>query len=209
VRCARLVIALLPAAALPAAEQHDHAAMGQDHAAISRGQPVLGSSTYTATDLKFLAHMIVHHRQALELCEWVPARSDRAEFQAFARYLHDAQQNEIAMMQALLDQAASRGATIPPQHLDGDPPMTGMLSRAQMAAIAAARGREFERLWLEGMIRHHQGGVAMAMGQQVAQHASGNQPWGVDVLVDDMLTVQRAEIGKMQEWLSTWMRQER
>jgi uncharacterized protein (DUF305 family) len=203
VRRAAPVVALLLSAALPAAEHpHDHAAMGH-------GQAVLGSSTYTAADLLFLTHMIVHHRQALELCEVVPTHSDREEFQRFARYLHDAQQNEIAMMQALLDQAASRGATIPPQQLDGDPPMEGMLSRAQMAAIAAARGREFERLWLEGMIRHHQGGVAMAMAQQVAQHASGNQPWGVDVLVDDMLTVQRAEIGKMQEWLSTWMGQDR
>ncbi|MEY2855286.1 MAG: hypothetical protein RL030_2418 [Pseudomonadota bacterium] len=168
------------------------------------GQSVLGSSTYTASDLVFLTHMTVHHWQALELCEWVPARSDREEFQRFARYLHDAQQNEIAMMQALLDQAANRGAKIPPQPLDGDPPMEGMLSRAQMAAIAGARGKEFERLWLEGMVRHHQGGVAMAVGQQVAQHANGNQPWGVDVLVDDMLTVQRAEIGKMQAWLQAW-----
>jgi uncharacterized protein (DUF305 family) len=203
VRRAAPVVALLLSAALPA-EEHPH-----DHAAMGHGQAVLGISTYTAADLEFLTHMIVHHRQALELCDGVPARSDREEFQRFARYLHDAQQNEIAMMQALLDQAASRGATIPPQQLDGDPPMDGMLSRSQMAAIAAARGEEYERLWLQGMIRHHQGGVAMAMAQQVAQHTSGNQPWGVDVLVDDMLTVQRAETGKMQEWLSTWMRQDR
>lgn len=190
---------------MPAAEgAHDHAAMGHDHAAMGQSQAVLGQSTYTAADLVFLAHMIVHHRQALELCEWVPAHSDREDLQRFARYLHDAQQNEVAMMQGLLDQAASRGATIPPQKLDGDPPMEGMLTRAQMASIAAARGSDFEKLWLEGMILHHQGGVAMAMAQQVAQHANGNQPWGVDVLVDDMLTVQRAEIGKMQEWLLAW-----
>jgi uncharacterized protein (DUF305 family) len=44
----------------------------------------------------------------------------------------------------------------------------------------------------------------MAMGQQVAQHANGNQPWGVDVLVDDMLTVQRAEITRMEQWLESW-----
>jgi uncharacterized protein (DUF305 family) len=54
------------------------------------------------------------------------------------------------------------------------------------------------------MIRHHQGGVDMAMAQQVAQYANGNQPWGVDVMVDEMLTVQRAEITRMKAWLDAW-----
>jgi uncharacterized protein (DUF305 family) len=66
------------------------------------------------------------------------------------------------------------------------------------------RGSEFERLWLEGMILHHQGAVDMALAQQEAQFANGNQPWGVDVLVDEMLSVQRAEISAMREWLQTW-----
>lgn len=214
-RLARLALVLAALPVLPAVAAHDHAAMGHDHASMGHDpasmagggvapQPVLGGSTYTAADLQFLTHMIVHHRQALELCELVPERSQRAELRQFARYLHDAQQNEIAMMQDLLDQAARRGATIPPQVLDGDPPMDGMLTKAQMAAIAAARGGQFERLWLEGMIHHHQGGVAMAMAQQASQHASGNQPWGVDVLVDEMLTVQRAEITRMKSWLHEW-----
>ena len=73
-----------------------------------------------------------------------------------------------------------------------------------MAAIASARGLEFERLWLEGMILHHQGAVDMALAQQEAQFRDGNQPWGVDVLVDDMLAVQRGEIHRMQTWLKEW-----
>jgi uncharacterized protein (DUF305 family) len=197
-----MVMQLAAVLATAAEPVHDHSAMGHDHAAAP--QAALGSTPYTTSDLVFLSHMIVHHRQALELCEWVPSHSGREEFQRFARYLHDAQQNEISMMQGLLDQAASRGATIPPQHLEGDPPMDGMLSRAQMATIAAASGDDFERLWLEGMIKHHRGGVAMAMTQQVNQHVNGNQPWGVDVLVDDMLTVQRAEIARMEKWSHEW-----
>lgn len=194
--------ALIPGA-LPAGEQaHPHAA--SDHGAMTQRLPTLGNSTYTAADLTFLAHMIVHHRQALELCALVPERSSRAELRRFARYVNDAQLNEIHQMEGLLRQAAERGASIPEPHLHGDPPMAGMLSRAQMAAIAAAQGNAFEHLWLQGMSQHHQGGVDMATTQQAAQFANGNQPWGVDTLVDEMLTVQRAEITQMKAWLDAW-----
>ena len=159
---------------------------------------------YTDADLTFLSHMIVHHEQALELCALVPARSNREDFHRFARYVNDSQQAEIGQMQGLLHMAEQRGAIIPTQHMHGDPPMAGMLSRAQMAAIAEAKGLQFEQLWLKGMILHHQGAVDMALAQQEAQFRNGNQPWGVDVLVDDMLAVQRAEIGKMNTWLSQW-----
>jgi uncharacterized protein (DUF305 family) len=82
--------------------------------------------------------------------------------------------------------------------------MAGMLSSTQMAAIRQARGAEFERLWLEGMILHHQGAVDMALAQQEAQFRNRNQPFGLDTLVDEMLVVQRGEIGKMKEWLVAW-----
>jgi uncharacterized protein (DUF305 family) len=159
---------------------------------------------YAPADLRFLTHMIVHHQQALELCALVPERSEREEFLRFARYLNDAQQAEIDQMRGLLLQAADRGTAIPEDHLHGDPPMAGMLSKAQMAAIAAANGIGFERLWLQGMILHHQGAVDMALAQQEAQFSTGHQPWGVDVLVDDMLAAQRGEIHRMRQWLLDW-----
>ena len=187
---------------LPAAEPaHDHSAMEDRGAQGTPGQ-VMG--TYSRADLTFLSHMIVHHRQALELCALVKGRTGREEFQRFARYLNDAQQAEIDQMEALLQQAAARGASVPEADFKADPPMPGMLSTAQMAAIAQAHGSDFERLWLEGMIRHHQGAVDMALAQQEAQYRNGNQPFGLDTLVDDMLAVQRAEIGRMKDWLVDW-----
>jgi len=164
----------------------------------------IAAPLYAPSDLQFLTHMIVHHGQALQLCELVPSRTDREEFHRFARYLNDAQQSEIDQMRGLLKAAADRDVQIPEAHLHGDPPMQGMLSKAQMTAIANARGLEFERLWLEGMILHHQGAVDMALAQQAAQFREGHQPWGVDVLVDDMLAVQRGEIHRMQTWLKEW-----
>jgi uncharacterized protein (DUF305 family) len=79
-----------------------------------------------------------------------------------------------------------------------------MLSAAQMSALAAAKGAQFERLWLEGMILHHEGALTMGRAQQRGQFESGRQPYGIDVLVDDILVVQRAEITKMKAWLITW-----
>jgi uncharacterized protein (DUF305 family) len=162
------------------------------------------STPYSDADLQFLQHMIVHHGQALELCKLVDGRSKRAEFLKFVRHVNDAQDAEIHQMRQLLNLAAERGAQLPHEHMHGDPPMAGMLSKAQMAAIAAAQGSAFEKLWLEGMILHHQGGVDMAIAQQQAQFRNGNQPWGVDTLVDDMLTVQRAEIAQMRAWSREW-----
>ena len=159
---------------------------------------------YTSEDLMFLTHMIMHHEQALEMAALVPSRSHRDEFVRFARYVDGAQRLEIDMMKGLLNAAAERGLEIPHHEMHGDPPMNGMLSHAQMAALAAATGPEFERLWLQGMIYHHQGALDMAREQQEHQFASHRAPFGIDAMVDDMLSSQRAEITKMKTWLVEW-----
>ena len=82
--------------------------------------------------------------------------------------------------------------------------MAGMLSTAEMQAIEAADGAELERLWLEGMIRHHEGAVTMARDQQQQQLDTGRQPYELAVLVEDILIEQRAEIAKMRGWLTAW-----
>ncbi len=160
---------------------------------------------YSQEDLLFLSHMIEHHEQALELAALVPSRSQREEFIKFARYVDGAQRVEIDHMKSLLSLAAERGQQAPHHHEPrGDPPMAGMLSREQMTALAATKGAEFERLWLQGMIYHHEGALAMGREQQQRQFESGRQPYGIDVLVDDILVVQRAEITKMKAWLEEW-----
>jgi uncharacterized protein (DUF305 family) len=159
---------------------------------------------YTQDEVLFLSHMIVHHRQALELAALVPSRTDRDELKRFARYLDGAQRAEIDQMESLLQAAAERGTHIPRHEMQGDPPMHGMLSKAQMAAIATARDHDFERLWLEGMIHHHQGALDMARARQQRQFETGRRPYGIDVLVDEILVVQRAEITQMRGWLAEW-----
>jgi uncharacterized protein (DUF305 family) len=93
---------------------------------------------------------------------------------------------------------------VPMHRPHGDPPMAGMLSSAQMLALDAATGDEFERLWLEGMIFHHQGAIDMAQAQQRHQLETGRRPFALDVLVEDIVEEQRNEITKMRGWLEEW-----
>jgi uncharacterized protein (DUF305 family) len=162
------------------------------------------ATLYTQDDLIFLQHMIVHHQQALDMAALVPERTMRESFVRFARYVAGAQAAEILKMESLLEVAADRGLAPPDHHLHDDPPMAGMLSRAQMERLANTRGAEFERLWLEGMIYHHEGALAMARAQQRHQLASGRRPFGIDVLVEDILVEQREEIARMRAWLEDW-----
>jgi len=172
--------------------------------ASAQQQQPANAPLYTQDDLMFLTMMIMHHRQALDMAALVPSRSNREEFVRFARYVEGGQRAEIDQMQALLKAAADRGLQAPHHDMSGDPPMNGMLSRAQMAALAAAKGPEFERLWLQGMIYHHQGALDMAREQQERQFAGHREPFGIDAMVDDMLNAQRMEINKMQTWLVQW-----
>jgi uncharacterized protein (DUF305 family) len=172
--------------------------------ASAQQQQAANAPLYTPDDLMFLTMMIMHHQQALDMAALVPSRSNREEFVRFARYVDGGQRAEIDQMKALLQAAADRGLKAPQHDMHGDPPMTGMLSRAQMAALTAAKGPEFERLWLQGMIYHHQGALDMAREQQERQFAAHREPFGIDAMVDDMLNAQRMEINKMQTWLVQW-----
>lgn len=196
-----------------AAQDHDHAnsaaaagdaaaegAAGGSAVAMAQSPALL----FNAGDLRFLQHMIVHHEQAVVMAALVPERTDRPEFNRFTDYVGRAQAAEIGLMQSLLDLAGVRGIELPEPMLHGDPPMTGMLSSAQMAELEAASGEEFERLWIEGMIYHHQGAIDMGQAQQRQQLATGRRPYGLAPLVEDIIEEQRAEITRMRDWLEEW-----
>lgn len=178
--------------------------LGVAAAGISAQTPGPGPALYTDDELLFLGHMIVHHEQALELAALVPTRTTREELVRFARQVDRGQRAEIDQMKSLIAAAADRGLKVPDHALHSAEAMPGLLSTARMNAIAAAKGPLFDRLWLEGMIEHHEGALTMGRAQQRRQFESGRQPFGIDVLVDDILVVQRAEITAMNEWRRSW-----
>jgi uncharacterized protein (DUF305 family) len=146
--------------------------------------------------------MIAHHRQALELAALMPSRTKNEELLKFGRYIDSAQRAEIEQMTSFLTLAKERGLSVPHHEEHGATSMPGILSTKQMTELAAASGTKFERLWLEGMIYHHEGALEMARAQQKHQFETGRRPYGIDVLVDEILVVQRAEITKMRAWLT-------
>jgi uncharacterized protein (DUF305 family) len=187
---------LLGLASAFAVAQHDHTP--------AAGHAQEQSALFNDADIEFLQHMIVHHEQAVVMSLLVPERTEHDELVRFASYVRRGQAAEIVSMQALLDLAADRGIVVAEHGLHGDPPMPGMLSQAQIDALASATGSEFERLWLEGMIYHHQGALDMALAQQQRQLESSRQPFEISVLVEEILVEQQAEITKMRAWLEEW-----
>ena len=143
------------------------------------------SGAFSSTDLMFAEMMIPHHEQALEMSALALSNSTNPDVLDLAEEIQSAQEPEIAQMR-------SWGAT---GESHAGHQMEGMLSDAEMAALAAATGPAFDRLFLEGMIKHHEGAIDMA--QMVL--ASENEE--VRVLGEQIVATQQAEIAQMQELL--------
>ena len=142
-------------------------------------------------DAMFLAMMIPHHEQAIEISNLAKTNGASPEVQALATSISNAQGPEIAQMQGLLEAAGALGEI--GKHMGH---MDGMLSEEQVAAIKDARGVEFDRLYLEGMIAHHEGAVKMA---QNAIDSGGNA--AVIAVAEQQLAAQTAEIAEMKKLL--------
>jgi uncharacterized protein (DUF305 family) len=152
-----------------------------------------------------MQNMIGHHAQALEMTRLVPTRTTRPEMRLLAERIDVSQKDEINLMRHWLQ---SRGEQVPDP---GDPHahhgagemalMPGMLTPEQLAELARASGPAFDRLFLQDMIRHHEGALAMVtdlFGTNGAAQESDTYRFASDVDAD-----QRAEIARMRALLQT------
>ncbi|RNJ64220.1 MAG: DUF305 domain-containing protein [Porphyrobacter sp. IPPAS B-1204] len=139
-------------------------APGQASKTLTAEQAVkLAQASYTASDATFLQHMIVHHQQALDMALLVKDRTNTKELVDIAGRIESSQADEIAFMKGWLTE---RGEPVEDPKMAGHGAhmhhmMAGMASPEQMAALAAAKGVEFDRLFLTLMIAHHEGAVDM------------------------------------------------
>jgi uncharacterized protein (DUF305 family) len=186
---------------------------------ITPGQAVaLSRGTYTDADVAFMQHMIVHHGQAVAMVDLLQQYGADPTVQMMGRRIALGQAAEIALMRDWLrarDQstempdmagmdhsthagmAGMAGMAMTPSDT---PVMPGMLSPAQMQALAAARGPAFDRLFLEGMIRHHQGALAM-VDDLLARPGAAEDPLLSD-FTNSVVADQSTEILRMQSILS-------
>jgi len=160
--------------------------------------PVRSVANVSDSDVSFAQQMIPHHQQAVEMANLALTRETSPEVKKLAEQIKAAQGPEIEMMSMWLQ---SWGAPMEmgedhSGHDMGGMDMSGMMSDDDMQALADAQGAEFDRMWLEMMIAHHQGAISMA--EQV-KGASSNAD--VTTLAGAVMTGQAEEIDTMQKLL--------
>jgi uncharacterized protein (DUF305 family) len=167
-----------------------------------------GRYPYTAADVRFMADMIHHHAQALTMAAWAPTHGASPTLRILAERILNGQQDEIASMQRWLQdrghQAPQSDPTEPPaqghhHHPAGPGLMPGMLTEVQMKQLDQARGAEFDRLFLEYMIQHHQGAVTMV--NRLFNTPGAARDESVFKLASDISADQSSEIKRMQRML--------
>jgi uncharacterized protein (DUF305 family) len=157
-------------------------------------------SGYSPDDARFMQDMIPHHHQALQMAELVADRTNRPALIDIAGRINVSQADEIAFMQ---DWLRSRGEHVPePTAHDAmhtSHKMAGMASPAQMAELAAAKGTDFDRLFLTLMITHHKGAVDM-VSELLKAPGSAYDPILFE-FTTDVTNDQEAEIERMNAQL--------
>jgi uncharacterized protein (DUF305 family) len=155
----------------------------------------LSQVRHTAADVRFMQDMMAHHAQALEMTALRPARSTSDNLRLLALRLELSQADEIKMMQEWLK---TRGEPLPDphaHHADHATLMPGMLTAEDMSRLAAAKGIAFDRLFLELMIKHHEG--ALVMVEQLFATPGAGQESEIFAFASDVVDDQRIEIARM------------
>jgi uncharacterized protein (DUF305 family) len=156
-------------------------------------------------DVEFMQGMIMHHEQAVEMTALMASHTENKELRLLGARISSSQSDEIKFMKRWL---AARGETLsmampgmPGMDVAGEPMarMPGMLTPAQMEALRKAKGAEFDRLFLTGMIQHHAG--ALTMVKDLFDTAGAGQDAELFNFATDVDGGQRAEIRIMQTML--------
>lgn len=157
-----------------------------------------GDAMHSAADVHFLQMMLAHHAQALEMAALVPDRTDRSDIRMAAERIAAAQRDEMHMMERWLAARGFPAAAPHARHHEAheEPSSMGMLSRAERDRLAAARGARFDQLFLEYMIRHHEG--AMVMVRELFATAGAGQEPEIYQIASHVDADQRAEIDRMR-----------
>jgi uncharacterized protein (DUF305 family) len=181
--------------------------------AAQRPAPPAGSDSarknYAAADVHFMTGMIAHHAQAVMIAGWAPSHGASASLRAMCERIVVGQTDEIVLMQRWL---RDRHETVPqPDTIYRPMPgmsmvmmMPGMLTDAQLAQLDSARGQDFDRLFLNDMIQHHQGAITMV--NELFGSKGGGEEEIVFRFASDVYADQTTEIARMNHMLDALKR---
>jgi len=179
-------------------------APGQDTKTISTAQATdLSKVGATAADIKFMQGMIGHHAQAVEMVDLLMTNSNSNAMKNLALRIKVSQDDEMNMMRKYL---ADHGAAVPGPHSHHEPGgfMPGMLTPEEMTQLGNAKGVEFDRLFLMGMIKHHGGAITMV--EELFKTPGAAQEGGIFAFASDVDADQRMEIDRMGAMLKEIMK---
>lgn len=195
------------------------------------GQPtkILPSNTTaklppsSAKDVEFMQGMIMHHDQAVEMTAMIESRTINKAVRLIGAKISQSQSDEINFMKRwlrvrgektempMMDMSKMDHSKMDHSKMDHSKMnhslMPGMLSPEQMEALKKAKGAEFDRLFLAGMIQHHEG--ALIMVKELFQTAGAGQDAELFNFASDVDTGQRAEIKIMQDLLDKKAKKEK
>ncbi|HEV8409085.1 MAG TPA: DUF305 domain-containing protein [Gemmatimonadaceae bacterium] len=199
-------VALIPVgAAHPQAASAAKATRDSMYAAQARADSA--RVPYVEADVQFMQGMISHHSQAIVMAKWAPTHGASPAVLTLCARIINAQTDEIAIMQQWLrdrHQMVPEAKPLPMKmKMNGmvmDMLMPGMLSDDQMKQLDAARGSEFDRLFLRFMIQHHSGAVSMVKDLFATDGAGQDQT--VFKFASDVNVDQTTEIARMQKMLA-------
>ena len=199
-------VALFAAALIPAVAAADSpivqpGAPGEPVRELTADEAIeIANTSYSPADARFMQDMIPHHHQALEMAALVADRTNRQELIDVAGRIDASQNDEIDFMQQWL---RARGEHVPePSAHDAmhtSHKMAGMATPEQMAELAAANGTDFDRLFLELMITHHEGAVTMV--EELLQQPGAAYDPVLFEFVNDVTNSQNTEIERMNALL--------
>jgi uncharacterized protein (DUF305 family) len=175
-------------------------------AAIEQARADSVRHPYTEADVRFMSGMIHHHSQAIVMARWAQNHGANPAVQRLANRIINAQQDEILTMQNWLrdrrqpvPEATATGMTMSMGGMQHEMLMPGMLTEAQMKQLDAARGPEFDRLFLTYMIQHHRGAVSMV--KDLFDSYGAGQDEVVFKFASDVNVDQTTEIARMDKLL--------
>lgn len=170
---------------------------GMQHNSTATSTPASGqqAADHNEHDVKFAQEMIAHHQQALDMAKMVPGKGTNAKVLDLAKRIEGAQDPEIRTMTEWLSKwgASPTASSMPGMDHGSMGSGNGMMTAEEMARLGKATGAEFGRMWMEMMIKHHQGAIEMA---KTHLEKGGNAD--SKKLAQEIITAQQAEITEMQ-----------
>ena len=152
---------------------------------------------YTKADVEFMQGMIAHHAQAIVMSRMAEKNGANPQVLKLSRKIDQSQVPEIDIMQQWLRRYNQFAPDTASWH---DMRMDGMLTNEELKVLETAKGVDFDRAFLNGMIKHHEG--ALKMVEDLFKSPGAGQEVDAGVFANDVVTAQTGEIGIMRRLLT-------